>query len=179
MTFAIKSCQAPHQLLGRSSFLSKYFHTQNLVYAILFFFLNEECMREPTPYVKTINSNKIIELPPSACCFGMPKANAWILWLIDKKGLIIDLKVYEVIREDEFHREKVYEYIKMRMGGTPYLDIGNCCSDWEKWTLENIFFKFGIQNKFKSRKILIRSLERLSVILEWEQSILKYLRQLR
>jgi hypothetical protein len=130
-------------------------------------------------YEANIVKSKITELPPSGITSGTPKSNAWIIWIVDDEGLIIDLQVYEVDKNIEYHREKVFDYVQSRMGKTPYLDIGNCSSDWDEWTLEDILFKFGFQYGFKTRKIMIRSLERLSAIKEWELPILKYLRRVR
>ena len=36
-----------------------------------------------------------VRCPPSGHCAGIPKKNAWIVWIVDYANKIVDLEVYE------------------------------------------------------------------------------------
>lgn len=125
-----------------------------------------------------INKECMQELPPSGVSYGIHKKNAWILFLT-KDGKISDLQVYEVLREVEGHAEKACAYIELRMPKTAFSDFGNCLSDWDQWTLQDVLFKVGFQYGFVDRKTMIRCLDRLAYIQEWKDPLWTYLSFIR
>ncbi len=118
------------------------------------------------------------ELPISGDEEGIPKDNAWIVWLKDKENRIIDLQVYEMDRNLPYRCEKTQKYVENFLGKTPYYDIGCVNHDWDEWRIEDVLFKFGIQYGFKDRETTIKCMKRLATIKEFEQKIKKWLKYL-
>lgn len=112
-----------------------------------------------------------LRCPPSACVPKIPKANAWIVWLSDKNSKIIDLEVYEQDPNNDIRREKVFNYVERHLKNIPYRDTGCVISDWYEWRLADLLFKFGWQYGFATRKAMMRALDALSRIDEFEDEI--------
>ncbi len=109
------------------------------------------------------------------------KSDAWIVWITDENQNIIDLQVYNFLHDsyEEGHSyprsKKIPDYVNDKMGKTPYRDCGCVNSDWNEWTLQDVYFKLGIQYGFLTREIAVKCLKRLAYINEFRDNILKHL----
>jgi hypothetical protein len=127
---------------------------------------------------KQINRREQLEkkLPRHDHSSRIKKSNAWIVWLCDENQYITDLQVYDFdLESGPYRREKITEYVSYIMKITPYRDCGCVNSDWDQWDITDVFFKFGFQNGFHDRKIMLKCLKRLACINEFRERILKYL----
>lgn len=117
------------------------------------------------------------QCPISGDLDGIPKKNAWIVFLTDEKNHIVDLEVYEMDRNNEYRCEKTLNYVvyKLKEKKVPYLDFGNVYADWDQWTLSDILFKLGWQYGFYDQKIMIKCLRNLNKISEFKEELSKYL----
>jgi len=111
------------------------------------------------------------ELPLNIDPEGIPKENAWIVWLCDDDQMITDLQVYELDANLPYRWEKIVGYVEEKMKGIHFRDCGRVNSDWNEWDLADILFKFGCQYGFKDRKIMVKCLERLATIKEFKEDI--------
>ena len=81
---------------------------------------------------------------------------------------IYDLSVKD--SEDDFQlpfehtkRYRTLNYIDSQLK-IPYRDWGENCCGWEKVQLRDVFFKFGMQEGFKDKKVVKQFLNQLSII---------------
>lgn len=102
------------------------------------------------------------------------KENAWIVWLTDGHGKIVDLEVYERFHDDQEESEKTFYYVNERLGGQ-YKDIGCVCAQWDEWDMADVIFKFGCQYGFTDREVMIKALKRLKCIKEFKSYISRWL----
>lgn len=94
------------------------------------------------------------KLPPDHQCV-FPKKDALILWTLNDSYEIDELKVYEIVSPQ---RAKSLTNNCERVKSIIY-SSGNCYSDWEEWTLEDILldiFKYMIADKEVLRRIFIQ-----------------------
>ena len=98
------------------------------------------------------------------------KKDSWIIWLENEKCQIYDFEIYETFPKKYPGRVSSYieQYVKR------YNDIGNCMSDWDQWTLQDIFFKFGFQQEYVDRETQLMVLDKLAKIKEFKSSIEEY-----
>ncbi|HEY3527506.1 MAG TPA: hypothetical protein VGK47_15020 [Nitrososphaeraceae archaeon] len=91
-------------------------------------------------------------------CF--PKNEARILFKTGELGIITDILVERFRCSEE--NQHLYQEYKM--------DIGNCLSDWDKWTLSDVLIKFfvfyGIHHECH-----IKALMELSKVREWRPAV--------
>jgi len=112
----------------------------------------------------------------------IPKKDIWMIWLTDDENRITAFQIYDLSKEEylPFDHSKAYRtfaYIKYRMEGKPYLDWGaNCSSYGEETQLADILFKFGVQYGFRDQKVVRQFLNQLSMIKEWREDIVMYMR---
>ena len=110
---------------------------------------------------------------------GILKKNAWIVWLSDELQYITDLQVYELDENVPDRWAKTVDFIDRKvkeMGNRSYRDCGRVNSDWEKWTLESLLFKFGCQYGFVDRDTMVKCMERLGTIIEFKMAVDSYLK---
>ncbi len=120
-----------------------------------------------------METNERVRMPPPLSYGLYKKENCWICWLENEKGEVYSIEVYETSSENP---GRVYRYLEHRLGKKAYLDIGNCLSDWNEWTLQDIFHKIGFLLKWESHDVKIRFLHRLGEIEEFSKQIERYLR---
>lgn len=118
------------------------------------------------------------ELPQSGDPSGIPKKNAWIVWLSDENQYITDLQVYELDPILPHRWEKIVRHVNDRMTEkkTPYRDCGRVNSDWDEWDLSDVLFKFGMQYAFRDRNIMVKCMKRLATIEEFKDRILGWMK---
>ena len=119
------------------------------------------------------------ELPNSNSPPDILRENAWIVWICDEKGHIIDLQVYELDKNDPDRWNKTQEYVNRicKEKRIVYMDIGANCSYWENWGLNELVWKLSISYGFKDKKIAAKCLRRLSRIKEFKMQLIEWLIQ--
>jgi len=130
----------------------------------------------------SIGEEKIIRyrpkiLPNEGYPLPIDKEKAWIVWIEDEEGRIEDLEIYDVGFKDSSKWEgthfRIDQVMKNRKSKT-YFDIGCSFSDWKKWRLIDLFFKFGFQHKYVDDDIKLYVMNCLGYIKEFEKEILSY-----
>lgn len=101
------------------------------------------------------------------------KKRCWIVWLMNEKEQITDIEIYETFPSNP---GKVGEYLEFKLGKKSYYDCGNCWSDWDKWTLQDLFHKFGFQHEWEDQSMRFKFLKKLGEINEFKNDIDSYLR---
>jgi len=122
----------------------------------------------------------IKKCPASDNWNGVPKSDAWIVWICDENTNIVDLQVYDLTLSIPHRREKILEFVNWRMREQKaiYRDIGCVVSDWNDWTLADVIFKLSVQYGFKNRETAEKCLRRLGYVDEFKDAIDKWLNRL-
>lgn len=100
------------------------------------------------------------------------KENAWLVWIINDDGKVIDLEVYERNPNKTEESIETYQYIQNRLKGD-YLDIGSISGSWKNWTfkdvIDNIFNYYGMSDIY----VTIKCFRSLLRIIEFRDDWLK------
>lgn len=114
-------------------------------------------------------------LPNSGDEDGIPKKNAWIVWILNKSGKINDLQVYELDPLLPERWKKTVDRVTDITKITRMYDCGRVNSDWDEWKLQDVLFKFGFQYQFESKLVMKQSLQRLATIEEFKENIERWM----